>query len=533
MKLNEYILIIDIIAIIALSIIHFVFYFFIEKTNYENLFDAFESSPFYDFKVDDNCGANDNLVFHRWEGRKETEYYWRDGRYRSREIILDETDITLINGNKFCYNKKKTYRELLNNKQIIKKDENCNENFPKNCGTIDTLEQQLCVSENEDCPLYDIRLNPDNIDENNYDTDTDKNSKIYYNKKNYDNDKKIIGKLLLNHGTPCYNLNEQLWKHFSDDEAGEEHLKCELSIFGKNTDDRYEEVGKISYRKIYQDNLGGSTKSWDLFKNIGETEKLTLYKRVFLGIDKDCDDDKNVFHNNYNKLTENQEREKNLILAESIIMFVMFDIIISSGSCIIKSDPGHCCFIVIIILIIAAYISAIICHSIFLGLMVKYSDLSYDCSDSITNEVLKQNNSNTTKQIVFTAVNLGLDVLLILVNIIAFTYEKLYDFCKYDVCTYKCNCGCVCPCKKKYNNDALSSNEKNNNNNYFNIQVDKNIVKKDTTINKNMDAPEGPIPYRDVVIYQNIPKSNEPIDKIAPNPIQYPSLEKINKNTNL
>ena len=95
MKLNEYILIINIIAIIALSIIHFVFYFFIEKTNYENLFDTFESSPFYDFKVDDNCGANDNLVFHRWEGRKETEYYWRDGRYRSREIILDETDITL------------------------------------------------------------------------------------------------------------------------------------------------------------------------------------------------------------------------------------------------------------------------------------------------------------------------------------------------------------------------------------------------------------------------------------------------------
>ena len=75
---------------------------------------------------------------------------------------------------------------------------------------------------------------------------------IYYNKDNYNEEnKKIIGKLILNEGQPCYKLDEKLWRKFDSDEAGEEHLKCELKVFDKLNDDRYENKGNITYKKLY------------------------------------------------------------------------------------------------------------------------------------------------------------------------------------------------------------------------------------------------------------------------------------------
>ena len=202
------IIILDSILIIALAIIHLVFYFLIEETDFKNILDTFSSTPLFDFEINSNCGANDNIIFHRWEGRKETTDYWSNGHHRTRTDVVDATDITKINGNKFCYKKMMTYLELLNNGQIIKKGEICKQDYI-NCGTIDTLEQKLCVKINEKCPLYDVRIDPDNeiITSGNYQTDKNRNSNIYYNNENYNEEnKKIIGKLLLNDGQPCYNL---------------------------------------------------------------------------------------------------------------------------------------------------------------------------------------------------------------------------------------------------------------------------------------------------------------------------------------
>ena len=73
--------------------------------------------------------------------------------------------------------------------------------------------------------------------------------------------------------------------------------------------------------------------------------------------------------------------------------------------------------------------------------MVQYHDIRYEYSDSITNEVLRQNNSNKTKQIIFTSINLGLDALLVIANIIALviSYEEIIENCD---CIWKCCCYC-------------------------------------------------------------------------------------------
>ena len=65
-------------------------------------------------------------------------------------------------------------------------------------------------------------------------------------------------KLILKEGQPCYRLGEKLWRKFVSDEAGSNHLECEFEVFGKLTDEKYENRGDIIYQKLYQDNLENS-----------------------------------------------------------------------------------------------------------------------------------------------------------------------------------------------------------------------------------------------------------------------------------
>ena len=47
----------------------------------------------------------------------------------------------------------------------------------------------------------------------------------------------------MNYGQPCYRSSEKSRKKFVSEEAGEEHLQCELEVFGKLTDDRFKKRG--------------------------------------------------------------------------------------------------------------------------------------------------------------------------------------------------------------------------------------------------------------------------------------------------
>ena len=116
---NKYFAIIDFILLLIFGVIHLVFYFIIKETDFENIFDTFESSPLFDLKISPNCGSYSHIVFHVWEGY-EVSTRGRSGR-NSRTKIVDRTDIDRINGNYFCY-KKISYKDLLYNGQIIKKE---------------------------------------------------------------------------------------------------------------------------------------------------------------------------------------------------------------------------------------------------------------------------------------------------------------------------------------------------------------------------------------------------------------------------
>ena len=131
--------------------------------------------------------------------------------------------------------------------------------------------------------------------------------------------KKIIGKLILSDGQPCYNLNETLWKKFDSNEVGKEHLKCKLEIFGNYNDERFKHKGDIIYNQIYKDNL--SDENYELLKNKLNDLKVSLYSREFLGLDKECDEKNQISKDKYDKLKKNQEKERICSLVVSLIIF--------------------------------------------------------------------------------------------------------------------------------------------------------------------------------------------------------------------
>ena len=462
-------LIIILISVIVFGIMHFIFYFFFKITNFNDTYDSFESYPLFNFKISKNtCETNENeeyIIFHELQDIEETA---------TKEELKYKNKIMKINENYFCYEKQKSYRELLYSGQIIKQNENCKQGY-KNCGIIDTLNQKLCVLINNECPLYDVGINGDN---ENYDSNPDYiydyNSKIYYNNNNYEaENKKIIGKLILNEGQPCYNSKEKLWRSFGSKEAKENHLKCELEILGKYSDNRYEKKGNISYYDLYKDNF-----NYQFFILLDENElkkeKVSLYKREFLGIDKECDEKSDISHKDYSLLKKNQKFEKTLLLVEPIITFFFMFIAIL---CLCKNYKDIYCLYLIYFLLL---IPCMICHCVFIKKIIK-NDLFYECSDEITNEILNQENKNTKKTIIYTAINLTADV-LINIQLLIF----LILVCKEESCF--CTHQEKPPKIENLPNKHQGINE-NINKNFYNIILNRidtnNEIPRKNNINEN------------------------------------------------
>ena len=197
-------------------------------------------------------------------------------------------------------------------------------------------------------------------------------------------------------------------------------MECGLEVFGKSTDDRYEYKGDISYKKLYEDNL--SKDNQDLVMDDIKDEKVSLYKREFLGIDKECHMKYDITEEQNDELKSNQTMEAACSFFEGIIILsiLLFSIVYA----IIKTIQDRYnsksrietinffCFLAILLL----FIACIIFHSVFLGRIIHYN-FSYDCSDPITNELFKIQKENADKIILFNAINLGIDIFIVLIHI--------------------------------------------------------------------------------------------------------------------
>ena len=425
-----YLRIIELAVILIISIVHAVFAFFI-NANYNETLDLFDSSPLFDFSIGNDCQNKNKVIFHRWGGRKEIETYFDidDFSIKTETNIVDETDITKINGNFFCYTHI-SYKDLLYNGQIIKKGKECPSEFKKNCGRIDTLEQELCIKENEKCPLYDVGLG-EQTDLDNYIFNEESN--VYYNNDNYNkDDKKIIGRLILNDGQPCYNSSEKLWRQFNSIEAADTHLQCEIEVFGKYTDDRFEQKGNITYKKLYEDNLNSKCQSLVL-KYLKGNEVISLYKREFFGIDKECDKKFNLNEDSFDIIWNNEKMEQTLLYVEGFIIAIntliilILEIMLYCLSKEFRIHPNVLCGFFSIYM--GMLISCIICQIVFLVRIIQNDFSNYNCSDSITNEVIKKEAEPLKRNIVYIEINLILDLFIFSANCLAMIIGLILERC--------------------------------------------------------------------------------------------------------
>ena len=404
----------------VLFIIHFISLFLIRVSQLNNLYDSFEASPLFDFHLSDtSClDREDAVVFHEWGGR--IEWYWNNRRNQFDSKTVDKTNLTRLYGKYFCYTKI-SYKDLLYNNQIIKKGEQCSGKYNKNCGVIDTLGQELCIEEGNNCPLSDVGIDQ-NYDSENYYYENN----IYYNKNGFNaNNKTIIGKLILSEGQPCYATKDYLWRKFLSDEAVGTKLECSLEIFGKKIDDRYENKGAITYKRVYEDNLPSESKN-EMLKKVGN-QQVSLYKKIFLGINKECDEQSSITKEKQETLEYHQSNEVVMTYVEAIFITIVFGF--ASIGMIFQHYCDRCyisdCYVSTMgisslingLMIFVAFI----CRSIFLGKVIS-NTLEYDCSDEINNEFFRNESENTKKFIKITAVNLGGDVIFLFFNALALIY---------------------------------------------------------------------------------------------------------------
>ena len=310
-------------------------------------------------------------------------------------------------------------KDLLYNGQIIQKGKQCPSQYKKNCERIDTLEQELCVNEKDKCPLYDLGLG-NKSDTSNY--INDKKSGVYYNNDNYnEKNKKIIGRIILNEGQPCYNTLEKLWTKFYGDEADETHLKCDLKIFDKYDDDRYEKRGSITYKKIYEDNLDSENRN-KVLKNIKGDERVFLYKREFLGIKKECDEKFNLNKETYEIFSNSQNYDSiiliiggSLVAGLALVLFI-FNVL---DTCCSGSDVEICINVGFYITCMAIFIGGLIGQFV-LWYRIRKNDLSdYNCGDDITNELIKIGSKDNLLKKLYIEINLFLDVFHLGGNLLA------------------------------------------------------------------------------------------------------------------
>jgi len=359
---------------------------------------SFEGKLIYSFELKPNCSSEEEILpLGKWDGFKEgckcknkikDKACSNDDLGNNCKVIKAKKPriYTKINSNYICVKKSNiTYIDLMKSNQILPKDKECPKNYIK-CGIIDTLENILCIPNNETCP---IKLN-DIININN-----EINSTI---------DDQILSIFKLNENiTPCIDPAEKTWRSYN---ILEEDKKCRTKIFGKLYDDRYEKIYIINTTKknLYIDNS-----IIDFYDNRTSLEEtIYLYARSFIGFKQKTID---KYYNNYKHLISKQKVPNNSGFVLKIFACILLGIIISPICGMPKgsSNPSDFIFIVvafIIVSILSFFIDIILCIIIYICSSDINSKLDIRDNDDYSNKLIEKLLDHYSINSIFSLINI-------------------------------------------------------------------------------------------------------------------------------
>ena len=446
-------IIIDVISFIIIFICSIIY---LTSTTFSTSFlremnENFKGIPIY--SLNSNC--NNPLVLGYWAGTRAgcdcrgiyDRYISHPNKFTIGACGYNETRAKCINydsrdsinfikyeGFSFCINEGKNvseYKYYLENS--VSKNEECANGF-KSCGYLDTLDQKLCIKNDEECPINDLIINNAKEGPKDYITIPLNNNKyLHYTNKN--NQSHIITKLKLSeYNQPCIYPGEFSWKYhyFLEKSSG----ICKTSIESKVYDSRYIEIDSINKYDLYYEN--GVFNSIQHLPNydtqILRNDIIYLYKRTFLGINKICMEKNKFSFEYFDNLKEKQSNAKYYIQLNLIILGIILFIIIVLLAIAAKAGNAQvleilCCIGIIFISIftrednvsLAVLMVLTIIHIFLFIFNLKCLinlvgiDIKFNCGDSITNALIRE-----LKKIIES--NITINVVMIVCSFIAILF---------------------------------------------------------------------------------------------------------------
>ena len=150
-----------------------------------------------------------------------------------------------------------------------------------------------------------------------------------------------------------------------------------------------------------------------------------LYKREFFGIEKECNSKYNLKEDSFKYLQDSEESEYYLLIIEGIIIasfslpLIMMQMLSVCGG---DDDDDmippwlNCIFYSIFM---AMLFCCFVCQAVFYSRIASNDLTGYDCSDDITNEIIKKGFEDSSRNILYIRINFYLELCLFGGNIIA------------------------------------------------------------------------------------------------------------------
>ncbi len=203
---------------------------------------------------------------------------------------ISKVSLQIYEGIRFCFNEdssivKHGYKYYLDNS--VPFNSKCKEGY-KQCGILDTLNQILCLKENESCPINDFYIDSNEKSNPEYKVIPLKNNKYLHYTNSRINNSILIKLKLSENNEPCINPGEYSWNYHYELEPSSS--RCQKSFLNSTVDYRYKFIDSTNKYDIYKDNgIIDKTDHLPRYnRTIIQNENLNLYHRTYLGFEKQC-----------------------------------------------------------------------------------------------------------------------------------------------------------------------------------------------------------------------------------------------------